>query len=234
VPDHPHRRRYRRVLLALPAGLVVAAVVIVIGSTIHGDTTESQPPGTTAPPDQPPTSVSTPATTSATSTLPGAPPPGGGPPRSSAQQPGVTTLQETETAPTTAGRSEQLPVEPTVHIHRDVTLDRYSWVDLDSSAYNPSYGGDLYYGQDANTLEFFFQPMSESQIWQANGTTQDLEACKATQAPSEKITLDGLPGGSVVCVRTTDGRYSGVKVIRPVEGPSGRSYDINYLTWERE
>jgi hypothetical protein len=43
-----------------------------------------------------------------------------------------------------------------------------------------------------------------------------------------------MPGGSVVCVRTTDGRYSGVKVIDSSEGPSGRSYNINYLTWERQ
>lgn len=232
LPAHDHRWRHRRAVTVLLASLVVAVIVTVVVTTVRRGSgasgTPFDPPG---PGEQPSTSaVSTTPTGNSAST----PPPGGRPPETGARQTHPTVHTDPATTTTTVDTPEPPPEEPTVHIQRDVTLDRYSWVDLDSSAYNPSYGGDLYYGQDANTLEFFFQPMESSQVWQVDGSAQDLDVCTAAEAPQDKIVLDGMPGGSVVCVRTTDGRYSGVKVVGSAEGPSGRSYNLNYLTWERE
>ncbi|TWP52950.1 hypothetical protein FKR81_07540 [Lentzea tibetensis] len=228
LPDHVYRPRDRRLVIV---GAAIAAVCVISFAAVKllsPDSATGQP-GSSAPTPAP-TSVSTseqtsvPATTSTTTapaptaTAPSRPlDPTGRPTGSAPPPPPPTTTVGAETA--------------TVHVQRDVTLDRYSAIDVDSGAYNPTYGGDLYYGQDANTLEFFFQPMADSEIWPVGGTGQDIDRCTAARSPQEKIVLTSVP--VVVCLKTTDGRISAVKVIRSVEGPSGRSYDVNYLTWER-
>jgi hypothetical protein len=243
LPDHHYRVRRRRAVLVLLAGVFVVGVMIA--ATVASSIDENpDPPG--APPENSVSAGPAAPRPSAAATrdepranLPAMPPSVGSAPST---RPGPRTTDPPSHHPThssapppaTSAPPRPTAEQPPVHVQRDVTLDRYSWLDLDGTAYSPTYGGDLYYGQDANSLEFFFQPMSESQIWRTTGSTQELRACQDPAPPQDKIPLDALSNGTVVCVRTTDGRLSGVKVIRPVEGPSGRSYELNYLTWERD
>jgi hypothetical protein len=104
---------------------------------------------------------------------------------------------------------------------------------LDNGAYSPGYGGDLYFGQDANTLELFLQPMQNSAIASGGNATPDYNTCATARTPASKIVLNQPPDGTVICVLTNEERVAAVRINGITNGPSGADLHITYTTWER-
>jgi PASTA domain len=142
--------------------------------------------------------------------------------------PPVQTTAGTTTTPAPTQRQSQ-----PVHIHNDLILGRYQWVDLDTGAYSPSNGGDLYFGEDANTRAFYLQPMSPVTAANAGVVDQQYPTCASARTTADKIPLTQLPTNSIVCVRTDEGRVSALKITGTSDGPNGKDLHVTYTTWER-
>lgn len=150
--------------------------------------------------------------------------------------PTTTTVNPTTTpAQTVAGGAQsttRAQAQP-IHVRNDLTLGRYNWVDLDSGAYSPANGGDVYFGEDANTQAFYLQPMAQVTMANVGSVTPDYSTCAAARTTANTIPLTQLPANSVVCVRTDEGRVSAVKINGTSDGPNGRDLHISYTTWEK-
>lgn len=174
---------------------------------------------------------------SPSTTLSVAPPPAPVPPATGGgNRPPVhnaaTTGRTTTTAITAIPSRAQPPSQP-VHIRNDLVLGRYQWIDLDTGAYNPGNGGDLYFGEDANTQAFHLQPMSPATAANAGVAEQRYATCASPRTTADMIPLTQLPANSIVCVRTDEGRVSAVKITGTSDGPNGRDLHVTYVTWER-
>ncbi|MGW4109898.1 PASTA domain-containing protein [Actinosynnema sp. NPDC004786] len=129
--------------------------------------------------------------------------------------------------------SDALPESHATHVERDLVIGRYNWVDLDTGAYSPANGGDLYFGQDANTGAFHLQPMSSGGADEVGTAARAYATCAGASPTTDQIPLDTLPVGTVICVRTDEDRLSAVGITGASEGPNGRDLHVSYTTWER-
>lgn len=111
-------------------------------------------------------------------------------------------------------------------------IGRYNWVDLDTGAYSPGNGGDLHFGQDANTGAFHLQSMSGGAD-EVGAAGRAYDTCAGASPTTDRIALDGLPVGTVICVRTDEDRLSAVEITGASDGPNGRDLHVSYTTWER-
>ncbi|MEU4745555.1 PASTA domain-containing protein [Actinosynnema sp. NPDC023658] len=143
-----------------------------------------------------------------------------------------SVVPQPTTTPPAPLEPEPQPIGQPVHVERDLVLGRYNWVDLDNGAYSPGHGGDLYFGQDAGTLAFHLQPMSPGGAAEVGIAVRGHGTCATASTTTDRITLDPPLVGTVICVRTDEGRLSAVEITGTDDGPNGRNLHIAYTTWE--
>jgi subtilisin family serine protease len=89
---------------------------------------------------------------------------------------------------------------------------------------------DLWFQAESNTA-LYLVPRNGASMWVANGITRGYAGCSAGAAYStNRVALSSVPVGSLVCIRTSEGRLSQIRLDR-ISTNSPRTLGISYVTW---
>jgi hypothetical protein len=100
---------------------------------------------------------------------------------------------------------------------------------------------DLPPQRDEKTHDFWFQwdgkrqyfnPRNGAVLAMAGRRAVDLAGCRGAHYRTGRLRVDGLPVGSHICVRTSEGRYADVRFETPVN-TEPHEMTISFVTWER-
>jgi hypothetical protein len=103
--------------------------------------------------------------------------------------------------------------------------------DLETGLIGSDEGTDLWFEADTATARYITPFASGVAIALVTTSADGPAVCAAAPLSTARIDISTLTTGSLVCVRTTEGRYAQLRVLEPV-GPSPGTLKISYTTWE--
>ncbi len=207
----------------MPLTAVAVAVLAVLAFAVPRLPVFDRAGGTTVPTAAPLTEAPPP---------PSEPPPGE-PPASQVPPP----VEPTEPPPPVEPSEPPPPVEPPppppppppVHAEGDLDIRQTFLVDLDEGL-ETKQGADIWFQAETAT-DRFITPRTDAVLASIGVVEPSHAKCTEAELTAERIPLQDLPAGTVVCVLTDEQRLSVVVVEEP-PGPSPGILGISYTTFE--
>lgn len=119
--------------------------------------------------------------------------------------------------------------EPPVVAQGTVSVPQTWRFDLETGSIGAA-GADAWF-QAVTATERYLTPQSGGQLGLASSSDPSYATCSSTPLTDDRIPVQTLVPGSVVCVRTDQGRLSAA-VVTSAPGPSPGTLVLSYRTWE--
>ena len=121
------------------------------------------------------------------------------------------------------------PAAPVVHVSGVLNIQQTYRADLDAGTIGNS-GADIWF-HAVSATQRYVEPVNGAKLKKVSAATYAGCTAASGSLSSAAININSLPAGSLVCVRTNEGRLAGFRVNSNV-GPSPGTLHISFTTWD--
>jgi beta-lactam-binding protein with PASTA domain len=148
-----------------------------------------------------------------------------------AQDPPPGTAVPPGTRVTLRVRTQAVIREPLPVVLRQGTLSiRQTFTaDLDSGTTGAGDGSDLWFRAETATVRFL-EPRGGATLASMGTREPGVRGCKAASLGVARIPIDNLRPGTFVCVKTTQGAFAQLRILKAA-GPSPGTLEVGYVVW---
>ncbi|MDP2063051.1 MAG: SH3 domain-containing protein [Phaeovulum sp.] len=118
-----------------------------------------------------------------------------------------------------------LPLLPVTHSTGAIDLHQTFSANLDNGSIG-SAGADIWY-QAVTAAEKYITPRNGAQLALGDGSNRGYAGCRVASFSGAQISLNSIPVGTYVCVKTSEGRTSQFRL----NGYVGTTMKLGYTTW---